>query len=422
MQDLNSQKSGRENESKGYAKFSTRNSRLPIRSRFPNISKPNLRRYSSLALLPLISFILGLGGGWLGARSYENDISRSLSTEARQKYISNESELIAGIAQSVGQSVVSITVERQAMGGQNIFGFSRSEERVSAGTGFIINKEGVIMTNRHVVSDNSDEVVVTLADGTRYDNVQLLGRTSRGSSLDIAFLKLEDLKGKRLTPVAIGDSSKMKVGDRVIAIGNALGQFQNSVTSGIISGYGRDVTAADETGGASRLNDLFQTDAAINQGNSGGPLVNINGEVIGVNTAVAGGAQNIGFAIPINDTKGLISSILETGKVQQPYLGVRYMSLTDDRAVELGLNIKRGAYIVPPTEQEPSIIAGSPAEKAGLQTGDVILKVNSIVIDEKTSLAAALSRFKVGERVSLEIWRDNQTSKVGVTLEAVPQD
>ena len=150
--------------------------------------------------------------------------------------------------------------------------------------------------------------------------------------------------------------------------------------------------------------------------------VDINGEVIGVNTAVAGGAQNIGFAISINDTKGLISSILETGKVQQPYLGVRYMSLTDDRAVELGLNIKRGAYIVPPTEQEPSIIAGSPAEKAGLQTGDVILKVNSIVIDEKTSLAAALSRFKVGERVSLEIWRDNQTSKVGVTLEAVPQD
>jgi serine protease Do len=232
----------------------------------------------------------------------------------------------------------------------------------------------------------------------------------------VAFLKINDLKGKTLTPAALGDSAKMQIGDRVVAIGNALGQFQNTVTSGIISGFGRDVVAGDQSGTQSNesLTDLFQTDAAINEGNSGGPLVNINGEVIGINTAIASGAQNIGFAQPINDVKGLITSVLGDGKLQQPYLGVRYVSLTNDLAKEFNLKSTRGAYVTSGSGQE-AVVSGSPADNAGLKDHDVITKVNNITIDSKTSLTAALSRFKVGDKVTLTIVRDGKT----ITKEAI---
>lgn len=402
-----------------FASFSTRPARIP---RPPQLKRPGFRptrRLAGFLILPLACLLLGLGGGWLGARIYDNDPSRNVSTEAKQRNISSEGELISEIAGTVGKGVVSINVQSDVTG-TDIFGVPRTSRQLSAGSGFIIDPEGVIMTNRHVVGSGTTSVSVTLHDGTRFDDVQILGRTSPSSPLDIAFLKIRDLKGKRLTPLVIGDSSKMEVGFRVIAIGNALGQFENSVTSGIISGYGRDVTASDGTGEAERLSDLFQTDAAINEGNSGGPLVNFSGEVIGVNTAVAGGAQNIGFAIPINDTKGLISSVLESGRLQQPYLGVRYVSLTDDLSVEYGLSVKRGAYITPANGGEPSILPGSPAEKAGVREGDVILKVNSTVIDDKTSLTGALNQFKVGDSVNLQIWRGGRTILVKATLESLP--
>ena len=206
-----------------------------------------------------------------------------------------------------------------------------------------------------------------------------------------------------------------------MAIGNALGQFQNTVTAGIISGYGRDVVAsADGTGNdGESLSDLFQTDAAINQGNSGGPLVNVNGAVIGINTAVAGGADNIGFAIPINDVKGLISSVLNSGKLVQSYLGVRYVSLNDAAASEYGLDVKRGAYIVP--GEGDGVLPDSPAAKAKLKEGDIITKVNGITIDEKTNLTSALSRFQVDDKVTLTVIRDGKTIKVEATLEEAPQ-
>ena len=171
---------------------------------------------------------------------------------------------------------------------------------------------------------------VTLSNGTELKNVEVLGRTPSNDSLDIAFLKITNAQGQKLVPAEIGDSSKVQVGDPVVAIGNALGQFQNTVTSGIISGYGRSVQASQQGTGANaeNLTDLFQTDAAINEGNSGGPLVNLNGQVIGINTAIAGNAQNIGFAIPINDVKGLIDQVLKNGKFERPYLGVYYVPLT----------------------------------------------------------------------------------------------
>lgn len=379
-----------------------------------------------LVALLIACLIFGFGGGWLAYAVQNNNGLSSTTKAAKQQYISNESQLIAQIAKDVGQSVVSIDVQSQVAAAPDLFGFSggQTQAQESAGTGFIISSDGIIVTNRHVVASGTSNVDVTLADGTLYKSVKVIGRTNDSSSLDVAFLKISDLKGKKLTPVTLGDSSKMQVGDKVIAIGNALGQFQNTVTSGIISGYGRDVTAGDGSGSSSsseNLTDLFQTDAAINQGNSGGPLVNISGEVIGINTAIAGNAQNIGFSIPINDLKGLITGVLDKGQLLQPYLGVRYVSLTDDIAYQYNLSVKRGAYIAPATGGQESIVSGSPASKAGLKEKDIITKINNISIDDKTSLVSALSKYKVGDTVTLTVVRDGKTITVKATLEAAPQ-
>ncbi len=370
-------------------------------------------------LLVVLCGLVGFGGGLLGAQVNNHGSLGKTTTAQKQQYVSSEGQLIAQIAKTAGQSVVSVNVQTQTTA-QDFFGTQYSQQQLGAGTGFIISDQGIIATNRHVVPAGISSVSVTLADGTKYTDVQVIGRTSGGNSLDVAFLKITDLKGKKLTPITLGDSSKMQIGDRVVAIGNALGQFQNTVTAGIISGHGRDVQAGDQTGAAiENLTDLFQTDAAINPGNSGGPLVNINGEVIGINTAVAGGANNIGFAIPINDLKGLISSVLSTGQLKQPYLGVRYVSLTDDIAQQNNLSVNRGAYIVPSTDGS-SIVPGSPAQKAGLHEKDIITKVNNTAVNDKTSLTSALSQFKVGQAVNLTILRDGKTMTIHATLEAAP--
>jgi serine protease Do len=408
----------------GMASFSTRPQRM---SRLgTNLPKPKvpagLNRFAPLLVAALICFAAGFGGGLLGSSAYNHDKTlNATSTAAKQQFVSNESELISSIAKTVGQSVVSVNVQTQ-VSSPSFFGYDQTQNQEAAGTGFIISSDGIIVTNRHVVPEGTTSVSVTLADGTQYDNVQVIGRTANTSSQDIAFLKIPDLKGKNLTPVALGDSSKMQVGDHVIAIGNALGQFQNTVTSGIISGFGRDVTAGDQSGSQDNenLTDLFQTDAAINEGNSGGPLVNINGEVIGINTAIASDAQNIGFAQPINDIKGLVSSVLGGGKIEQPYLGVRYVSLTNDLAKEFNLKVTRGAYVTSGSGQQ-AVVTDSPADKAGIKDHDVITKVNNITIDDKTSLTAALSRFKVGDKVTLTVVRDGKKITKDATLAILPQ-
>ena len=389
----------------------------------PNIPKLNVanlknRRFAKRIVLILVCGLVGFGGGLLGAQVNKGGNLAQTTTAQKQQYVSSEGQLIAQIAKDVGQSVVSIEAQSQTSV-QDIFGFSFPQQQTGAGTGFIVSGSGIIVTNRHVVPAGTTDMSVTLSDGTKFTDVKVIGRTTQSSSLDVAFLKINDLKGKKLTPVTLGDSSKMQVGDRVIAIGNALGQFQNTVTSGIISGYGRDVTATDQTGlGTETLSDLFQTDAAINPGNSGGPLVNISGEVIGINTAVAGGAQNIGFAIPVNDIKGLIEGVLADGELKQPYLGVRYLSLTDDIAYQYNLPVNRGAYIAP--GNQAAVLPDSPADKAGLKEKDIITKVNNIAIDNKTNLSSALSRFRVGDSVKLTVIRAGKTMTLNATLEAAP--
>lgn len=370
-------------------------------------------------LLIVLCFILGFVGGIIGAHNANRITSLNNNTSGGKQVVTTQSQLINQIAKDVGPSVVSVDVTTQSSQ-TDFFGFSNPTQQRAAGTGIIISSDGIIMTNRHVVPAGTSTVSITLSDGTTLDNVSVIGRTSESDSLDIAFLKVNDKKGKTLVPAKIGDSTKMQVGDMVVAIGNALGQFQNTVTNGIISGYGRSVQAGDQSASSTEtLQNLFQTDAAINEGNSGGPLVNADGEVIGINTAIAGNAQNIGFAIPVNDVQGLIKSVLNTGKLERPYLGVRYVSLTDDIAYQYNLPVKRGAYIAPSGGQA-SIVANSPAAKAGLQEKDIITKIDNTSIDENNSLTSVLGRHQVGDKVTLTVIRDGKTLTIPVTLEAAP--
>lgn len=378
------------------------------------------RQQITTGFLVILSLGAGFFGGWLGANNRLENPSQS--TKVNQQVVSSESQLINNIVKDVGPSVVSIDVT--STGSQtDFFGYSRQTRQESAGTGFIISEGGIVVTNRHVIPGGSSKVSITLSDGTTLSDVSIIGRTSASDSLDVAFLKINNSKGKKLKAVTLGDSSKVEVGDKVVAIGNALGQFQNTVTSGIISGHGRSVQAGDGSSSQTEtLQDLFQTDAAINQGNSGGPLVNMNGEVIGINTAIAGNAQNIGFAIPINDLKGLIDSVLTKGKLIRPYLGVRYVALTDDGAAQLDLKTKRGAYVTPSEGGQSSILSGSPAAKAGIKDGDIIVKVNGTSIDQDNSLTSLLNQHKVGDKVTLTIIRDGKTITLTATLAAAPTD
>ncbi len=369
------------------------------------------------------SALVGFGAGWLGATRANGGAVLDNTTSSQRQIVTSESQLINSIAKTVGPSVVSVNVTSTSQNTNSFFGFGLPQSEQSAGTGIIITSDGLIITNRHVVPEGTTNVSITLSDGTELKDVSVVGRTSASSSLDVAFLKINNAQGKTLQPAVIGDSSKIQVGDSVVAIGNALGQFQNTVTSGIISGYGRSVQASSQGTGqnAENLDDLFQTDAAINEGNSGGPLVNLNGQVIGINTAIAGNAQNIGFAIPVNDVKGLIQQVETSGKLQQPWLGVYYIPLTNDVVQQYGLDVSRGAWVPPATiiGQNP-IVNGGPADKAGLKQGDVITKVDGTTVDQNNSLTSIISKDRVGQHVALTVLRNGKTITISVTLDSEP--
>jgi len=320
--------------------------------------------------------------------------------------VSQEGDAIANVASKVGSSVVSIVTESTA---RNYYGYSSTQE--SAGTGIIISADGYIMTNKHVVSTTTKSIQVVTSDGTTYKDVSFVGSDPNN---DVSFIKIKGVTN--LTAVTLGDSSAMKVGQKVVAIGNALGEYQNTVTTGIISALGRPVTAGDSTGTETeQLENLIQTDAAINSGNSGGPLVNLGGEVIGMNTAVASNAQSIGFAIPINDAKGMIKTLLTTGKVVKPYIGIRYISITPDVSSEYSLSVKNGAYVISGSSQ-PAIVAGSPAEKAGLQEKDIITKIDGTNVDSTHPFASLVAQHSVGDKVTVTYLRSSKESTVTVTL------
>jgi serine protease Do len=397
-----------------------------LRTKLPD-QKFRISKTVNIVLIGIvISGLVGFAAGWLGAglRTTNSGTILNDSLSPQKEVITSQGELISSIAKSVGPSVVSVNVtSTTSQTSNNFFNLGVPQTQQSAGTGIILTSGGLVITNRHVVPQGTTSVSVTLSNGTQLNDVSVLGETSSTSSLDIAFLKINNPDGQTLTPAIIGDSSTVQVGDAIVAIGNALGQYQNTVTSGIISGYGRSVQASNSSGtqASENLEDLFQTDAAINEGNSGGPLVNMNGQVVGINTALAGNAQDVGFAIPINDVKGLIQQVESTGKLQQPYIGVYYIPITNDVAQQYKLSVNRGAWIPPSNVvgQNP-IIPGGPADSAGLKPGDIITEVNGTTINQNNSLASIIDQDHVGQNVKLTVVRNGKKIHVNVTLGVEP--
>ena len=318
---------------------------------------------------------------------------------------------ISEIANSVSKSVVSIITNTSTTGS-----FFTGQVSQAAGTGFIISSDGYIATNKHVVA-NATKIGVILDDGSTYEDVELIGTDPIN---DFAIIKIKDVKD--LTPIKIGDSKTTNIGQQVVAIGNALGTYQNSVTSGIISGKGRSLTASDSSRTTyETLSDMIQTDAAINGGNSGGPLVNAAGEVIGINTAYASQGNNVGFAIPINSVKGIMAGVLKDGKFERAVLGVRYQTITPLIAKEKKLDVTAGAY-VKGSNNASAVIKGSAGDKAGIKDGDIITAVNGTKIGTAGSLGSLIGEYAVGDTVKLEVYRDKKYIELNVKLEAYDAD
>jgi serine protease Do len=290
------------------------------------------------------------------------------------------------------------------------------KRQVSSGSGFFVSGDGFLLTNKHVVEDTTADYSVIMNDGRRLSAKVL----ARDPVQDIAILKVASEGEGGFNYIPLGDSKNIKVGQTVIAIGNALGEFENTVSVGVISGLNRTVTASGPSGQVEQLRKVIQTDAAINPGNSGGPLLNLEGRAIGINTAVAQGAENIGFALPITFAKKGIADVKEFGKVRYAFLGVRYLIVTPDVQKEKGLAFDYGALLIKGPNGEAAIMSDSPASKAGLQEGDIILELDGVRITKEKTLAELLSDKRVGQTINLQIWRGEELLELQATLDERP--
>ncbi len=282
------------------------------------------------------------------------------------------------------------------------------KEDVGGGSGFVVSSDGLILTNKHVVSDTKAEYTVFTNDGKKYSAKVL----ARDSIADVAILKID---APRLSAIKLGNSDEVTVGQTSIVIGNALGEFRNTASVGVISGLSRSITASG--GGLTEtIYDVIQTDASINPGNSGGPLLNLKGEVVGINTAMVSGAQSIGFAIPINQVKRIISDIINFGKIKTPFLGVRYIAITSSVQDSKKLPFDYGVLVTKGDNNEPAVLPDSPAAKAGLKEGDIILEFGDRKIDLDHPLISRINLYSVGDNIKMKIWRNDLPAQAGKTM------
>ena len=360
---------------------------------------------SSIVIVMMVS-IAGMVGFQYLAKNNNIAESSTVANDGNSASFSDESASIEDVANKLSPSVVSIVTKSQSSYGR----YNISSETEGAGTGIIVSSGGYILTNRHVI-DGASTVSVVLYNGTTYESVKVVATDPLN---DIAFLKIDGVDD--LTSAELGDSKTLNIGQQVIAIGNALGQYQNTVTSGIVSGTNRTIVASssDSSSDAETLTDMIQTDAAINSGNSGGPLVNAKGQVIGINTAVDSSAQGIGFAIPIGAAKGMLNELLDTGSVKRAYIGLNYLQITPEVAKEYNLSVNQGAYVY--TESGSAVVSGSPAAKAGIKDKDIITKINGVEIGSKGSVASLTAEYRVGDTIKVTILRDGQEQDLQVTL------
>jgi len=405
----------------------------------------------------LIIFALGLGVVWryranvfgYFAKEYlketqEGDISGAANPEGildKQAIFSQERFVIDAVKKT-NPAVISITISKEVpkyetyidpnqtdpfgglFPGFPGFNFSVPQYRqngtekkeIGGGSGFFVTANGLIVTNKHVVDQKDAEYTVFTNDGKKHTAKVV----ARDPVLDIALIKIE---GSNFPYLSLGNSDSLEVGQNVIAIGNALGEFRNTVSVGVVSGLARSLTASDSLGGSPEtLDHVIQTDAAINPGNSGGPLLDLSGQVIGVNVAIAQGSQNVGFALPINSVKGAIESVKSTGKIVRPYLGLRYVAINEDLKNKNNLTVDYGVLVKGGSASELAVIPGSPADKAGIVENDIILEIDGIKLDDKENLASIIRGKSVGQVVSLKILHRGAQKTVAATLEAAKDD
>lgn len=382
----------------------TTETKLPVKKQ----PSQRTRRIVGGVLAGFVCVLIGAGGVIVVQELQQNGGGLSLTSHTTVENDGNavttaEEQTIDSVIEKASPSVVSVLTKITV---SNYFYGTSTEE--GAGSGIIVSGDGIILTNKHVVSD-ANTVSVVLADGTTYNDVEVVVTDPLN---DVAFLKIPDVSD---LPVAeLGDSSTVRVGQSVIAIGNSLGQYQNTVTRGIISGTGRPVSAQDGTS-VETLDDLLQTDAAINPGNSGGPLLNTSGQVIGINTAIIEGAEGIGFSIPINATKGFLKQVLAGETASRAYLGIRYTTVNAAVAKEFDLSVSTGAYIYASNGQQ-AVVGGSPADKAGIKTGDVITKINDVEVGKGGGVSSLIAEYAPGDTIKITFVRGNDTKTVNVTL------
>lgn len=289
---------------------------------------------------------------------------------------------------------------------------NRGMVTIGGGSGFLVDSMGVILTNKHVVSDEHAEYTVVLSNGEKFPGTIL----SRDPVNDVAILTVRPPKNN-LPTIEMGNATSLELGEEVIAIGNALGIFRNTVSLGIVSGLSRSIAAQpDPQAAPQELRGLIQTDAAINPGNSGGPLVRLNGTAIGINTAIVFGAQNIGFAIPINSARRDLHDLQTYGRIRKPLLGVRYLIVDDILQGKMNLPVNYGALIIHNPAHESGVIPESPAAKAGLQEKDIILECNAVKVDHEHAIQDFLEKLTVGSKLRLLVLRGKRKVNMQVTL------
>ncbi|MDD5145985.1 MAG: trypsin-like peptidase domain-containing protein [Candidatus Pacebacteria bacterium] len=412
--------------------------------KFPQLKKPNgfpkfwQRKYFFVAFLIVISFIFGALGAISAVKYFPAVVRNLLKIEApvsntivnqinQYTPATSQEEAIINTVKETSPAVVSIIVSKNLPVYEQCYtnpfgdffpGFQIPDicqkgtelQEIGGGSGFIISSEGQVLTNKHVVSDTDAEYTVLTNDGKKYPAKVL----ALDPSQDFAIIQINEIQ-ESLPTVKLGNSDQLQIGQTVIAIGNALGEFRNTVSVGVISGLSRTITASG--GGVSEtIEDVIQTDAAINPGNSGGPLLNLKGEVIGINTAIVSGAQNVSFSIPINKAKRDIEQFKATGKITYPFLGVRTIAINETIKQENNLPVDYGAWIQKGANGEAAVTSGSPAQTAGLKEGDIILEFSGQKITAENTLSKIIAKYNPGDEVTLKTLRNGKEMKVQVTL------
>lgn len=417
---------------------------------------------SSSFFLPVVLVVMlffGFGGALLanyfcmnltGRCLYSNDtVNKEVVHEVEEKTYVEESALTEAV-EKVSPAVVSIVATKdmpvyrqQATNpfgdnssnpfGNFFFNFNVPEkdengnqvyqkQNIGGGSGFIFTNDGLVVTNKHVVAGDGLEYTIVTSDGKEYQSKVV----AKDTVLDIAVIQMLNEDGKKpsnLPVVEFGNSGDLKIGQRVFAVGYALAEYANTVTSGIVSALGRDIVAGDGILGTEHITNLIQTDTAINPGNSGGPLANLAGQVVGINTAIAGNSEGIGFVIPIDEVKPVLDSVIKNGKIIRPYIGVRYQMLTPEIAEQFNLKITQGARLIDDQQNNsPAVVKDSPAGKAGLLAGDVITKVDDEELTVENDLRTVVAAHNVGDTLKLTIWRAGEEKTFKVVLTEQPSE